>query len=88
MADYRAGDPLAAIAAKYRCHRNVVLKYTSEAGVHRPKQHKVDQDNLAEIVRLYESGMGTGDIGRKLGFTTKTVRRRLKVAGVYAGPLE
>lgn len=79
---------MSALTAKYHCHRAVILKHTSEAGVHRKAQGKVNQKVLAEMIRLYESSLGTGDIGRKLGFTTKTVRRRLKAAGVMPGPTE
>lgn len=88
IADYRAGVPMSDLTAKYHCHRAVILKYTSQAGVHRKAQGKVSPQALAEMIRLYEAGLGTGDIGRKLGFTTKTVRRRLKTAGVIRGPME
>ncbi|GAA1817425.1 hypothetical protein [Nesterenkonia flava] len=88
IADYKAGMPMSELTVKYHCHRAVVLKYTSQAGVHRKAQGKVSDQALAEMLRLYESGLGTGDIGRKLGFTTKTVRRRLKAAGVMPGPAE
>ncbi|WFP15561.1 hypothetical protein [Citricoccus muralis] len=88
IADYRAGMPMSELTTRYRCHRAVVLKYTSQAGVHRKAKGKVSQQALTEMVRLYESGLGTGDIGRRLGFTTKTVRRRLKTVGVMPGPVE
>lgn len=87
-ADYKAGMPMAELTAKYHCHRAVILKYTSQAGVHRKAQSKVSQQALTEMIRLYESGLGTGDIGRKFGFTTKAVRRRLKAAGAIPGPPE
>lgn len=83
VGEYEAGTPLEDLTTKYRCHRATVLKYTAEAGVHRPKQYKVAPAQVDEIVRLYRSGVGTGEIGRRLGFSTKTVRRRLKTAGVY-----
>lgn len=87
-ADYEAGVPVEDLAMKYRCHRATVLKYTAEAGVHRPKQFKVAPAQIVEMVRLYESGMATGEIGRRLGFSTKTVRRRLKMTGAYLSPPE
>lgn len=88
VADYGAGISIEALAMKYRCHRATVLKYTADAGVHRPKQFKVAPAQVVEMVRLYESGMATGEIGLRLGFSTKTVRRRLKATGAYPGPCE
>lgn len=73
VADYEAGMPVKAIAAKYRVHRGTIPGLVSRAGG-RLRTPGLDDDSRRRAVALYEAGLTLAEVAERLGVDPKTVR--------------
>lgn len=83
VARYRAGEPMAAVAAAEHVAISTVHRVLRRRGV-RARGHGTRQLGHAEYertIKLYELGYGSTDIGRLLGVSSAAIRARLRAAG-------
>ena len=71
---YQAGECSTSIATTFNISKGSVIKLLREAGVQIRNQGLTDEQ-IAEAVRLYESGLSLAKIGAKVGVDHGTVRR-------------
>ncbi|MBZ5735144.1 helix-turn-helix domain-containing protein [Nocardioides sp. TRM66260-LWL] len=79
---YVAGETVKALAAEHGLHHQTIRAVLVEAGVLVRTRQRLTQKQLEEIVKLYESGLTTTEIGERLGVYASTVGRQLKKLGV------
>lgn len=68
------------VALEFRMSRETVAKHLAARGIDTFKSMK--PTDIKRAKELYAQGMGSGRIGRMLGFDNKTVLKELKRAGV------
>ncbi len=78
---YRAGRTVYELADKFGIHRITVGEVLKRAGVTMRRQAPTNEQ-LQEMVILYESGMALLGVGKRTGFSPTTVRKYLLGAGV------
>lgn len=79
--DYEAGIPTTELTQIYRLSKPSVLKLLQAAGVSMRRQG-LDQEQTAEAVRLYRSGLSLVRVGERIGFGPTSVANALRAAGV------
>lgn len=82
---YRSGNTMKELASEFRIHRTTVSSHLSQQGV-RIRRGGLDQQQVAEAVRLYEQGWSSGRLGERLGVSADTVLTVLRRAGVPIKP--
>jgi IS30 family transposase len=73
------------LAEKYGCHRNTVSKLLKNNGV-RVTLTRMEEREITEAKRLYESGLSLREIERELGICKTTLGNSLTKAGVTLRP--
>ncbi|MGO1266508.1 MAG: helix-turn-helix domain-containing protein [Microbacterium gubbeenense] len=73
VADYEAGMPVKAIAAKYRVHRGTIPTIVSRAGGCL-RTSGLDDDGRHRACDLYEAGLTLAEVAERLSVDPKTVR--------------
>ncbi len=81
IAGYQAGMPVHQLAAEHHCHRTTISGLLRRHGV---AMHRgpVSEDQIQEMIRLYESGLSLARVGERLGLADTTVHRHLHERGV------
>jgi hypothetical protein len=85
VADYGAGMPTTQLTVKYGLSKASVLRLLHEAGVEMRRQPFSEQE-VAEAVRLYASGLSVAAISARLGGHPSKVWRALRAGGVILRP--
>lgn len=85
VADYEAGMPVTAIAAKYRVHRGTIPRFVSRAGG-RLRTPGLDDDGRRRASDLYEAGLTLAEVAERLAVDPKTVRDAVVGAGIGIRP--
>lgn len=75
-ADYQTGMRVKELAVKYGISRETVIKHLRRQAV-TPRSVGLDEQQIKEVVRLYEQGDSLATIGKRMGATAHTVRSRL-----------
>ncbi|WP_437770398.1 hypothetical protein [Arthrobacter sp. KNU40] len=73
---YLGGVPVAELAKTYGIHRGSVSKHLRRHGI-APRPAGLDEQQIAEAVRLDQQGDSLATIGKRMGVTAHTVRSRL-----------
>jgi Homeodomain-like domain-containing protein len=84
VAEYEAGDDMAALAARWGLHRTTVAALLRRAGV-KLRRQGIPGEQLDEAVRLYAEGWSCQRLAERYGCDDETVRQALKQAGVRCG---
>jgi len=85
VADYEAGMPVKAVAAKYRVHRGTIPTFVSRAaGCLRTPG--LDDDGRRSACDLYEAGLTLAEVAERLSVDPKTVRDAVVGAEVEIRP--
>lgn len=77
---YKEVRNMRTVALEFRMSRETVAKHLAARGIDTSKSMK--PADIKKAKELYAQGMGSGRIGRMLGFDNKTVLKELKGAGV------
>ena len=80
---YRAGATMAEVAEVEYVSLSTVWRVLRRRGV-RARGHgtrQLDHGTYEQTIRLYDSGLGSDDVGRLLGVSGSAVRQRLRLAG-------
>jgi len=80
-ARYAQGATVYELAEEFGIERRTVSARLKGAGVSM-RRRPATAEQVAEMVRLYESGQSLLKVGQHLGFDAKTVRARLLERGV------
>ena len=82
--DYESGMTLVEVGEKYGVSVTTIRNRLKEAGVKKipAKERNRLKSPLDEIIKYYESGMTTTELGEWYGVSDTTIRNRLKEAGV------
>ena len=80
VADYEAGVPVKAIAAKHRVHRGTIPKIVLGAGVPL-RVPGLSDANRSQALALYEAGCTLQEIATRFGVDDKTVRNAVVALG-------
>ncbi|MEY9777238.1 hypothetical protein [Arthrobacter sp. MW3 TE3886] len=80
-AAYLGGVPVAELAKTYGIHRGSVSKHLRRHGI-APRPVGLNEQQITEVVRLYEQGDSLATIGTRMVVTAHTVRSRLVERGV------
>lgn len=75
---YQAGESTYQLAEAFGCHRKTISGVLKKAGID-VNQHRLDDQ---EAIRLYESGLGTTEIAKRLDSSQSVVSRALRSNGV------
>ncbi len=81
VAEYEAGDDIAALATRWNLHRTTVAAHLRRTGIQLRRQGLSD-DQLTEAIHLYSQGRSLQRLAESFGCDAETVRQRLKRAGV------
>ncbi len=81
IAGYQAGVPVHQLATEHSCHRTTISGLLKRHGIAARRQ-PVSEKQLAQMVRLYESGLSLARVGERLGLADTTVHRHLRGHGV------
>jgi predicted DNA-binding protein (UPF0251 family) len=73
------------LAAKYSCHRTTISKHLKQNGV-KVTHCKMDNRQIEEAIRLYESGLSLKNVGKLLTIAETTIRETLIRAGITMRP--
>lgn len=85
VAAYKSGASLISIAREHRLGKEKVRDLLVDAGV-RIRRQGLEDAQVTQAVRSYESGLTTREIARELGVGHSMVWRALKRAGVESRP--
>ena len=90
VAGYRAGKSVYELATEHSCHRTTISGILKRSGV-TMRRTPAREDQILEMVRLYESGLSLARVSERVGFSDKTVHHYLRERGVrmrngYGGP--
>ena len=77
---YIAGGTVYELAREFDCHRVTISAVLKRRGVTLRRLSPSDEQ-VAEMIRLYESGLSLSKVGERLGFNATTVLHRLRAAG-------
>ena len=80
-ADYRSGEAVNDLAARYDIDRHTVIEHMRRQGVSR-RYPRLGEDEVREAIRIYQSGVSLAATGHRLGVDPGTVSRALQKAGV------
>lgn len=86
VASYQAGSSVNELCRQSGLGKGTVLRLLEAAGVETRKRPGLDIDQLAEAVRLYESGLSLADVGSTVGREQSTIHHALRRAGVTMRP--
>ena len=75
-----AGGTVYDLAREFDCHRVTISAVLKRRGVTLRRLSPSDEQ-VAEMIRLYESGLSLSNVGEHLGFTATTVLHRIRAAG-------
>ena len=78
---YVAGTPVKTLTQRFGIPRQTIFRHARRAGVVRQPRSFSDAE-VAEVVAMYESGLGLDRIGARVGASPMRVRRLLTGAGV------
>lgn len=81
VARYSEGATVYELAGEFGIERRTVAVRLKAAGVVMRRQAP-SAEQVAEMVRLYESGLSLERVGERSGFSTKTVLNYLRTEGV------
>lgn len=81
LAGYRAGKSVYELATEHSCHRTTIRGILKRSGV-TMRRIPAREDQIREMVRLYESGLSLVKVGEQVGFSDGTVHRYLREQGV------
>ena len=79
--EYRAGDSMKALAARWALHRSTVAGHLRHAGVQLRRQG-LSEEQLREGVRLYTEGWSLQRLAERYWCDAETVRTHLTQAGL------
>ncbi|MBZ5735147.1 hypothetical protein K8Z61_11640 [Nocardioides sp. TRM66260-LWL] len=79
---YAAGETVKALAAEHGLHHQTVRAVLAKAGAMVRTRQRLAEGDVDEIVRLYESGLTTTEIGERFGVYASTIGRKLKKLGI------
>jgi DNA invertase Pin-like site-specific DNA recombinase len=71
-----------ALAAKHGLHHQTVRAMLVRAGAMVRARQRLGQSDIDEIVRLYEAGLTTTEIGERFGVYASTIGRQFKKLGI------
>ncbi len=77
---YRAGKTTRQIAEATGAHRHTIANRLKAAGI-RLRRGKISQDEIAKLIRLYESGLSLAAVGKRLNLDAQTVLNYLRGSG-------
>ncbi|WP_454173149.1 hypothetical protein [Microbacterium maritypicum] len=77
---YMAGGTVYDLAREFDCHRVTISAVLKRRGVTLRRLSPSDEQ-VSEMIRLYESGLSLSKVGERLGFNATTVLHRLRAAG-------
>ncbi|MGV1034918.1 MAG: hypothetical protein ACOYBP_06840 [Microbacteriaceae bacterium] len=77
---YRSGMTVYGLAGEFGCHRVTISAVLKRRGVAMRRMSPSDEQ-VAEMIRLYESGLSLSKVGERLGFNATTVLHRIRAAG-------
>jgi len=80
VARYKECRNMRVVAREFRMSRDTVAKHLASRGIDTSRGMKPSEIKRAK--ELYAQGMGSGRIGRMLGFDNKTVLQALRQQGV------
>jgi len=80
IAEYRAGSTIYELAERFGCHRQTVSRHLKAHGV-QMRLRPLTEEQIQEVVRLYESGLSLQGIGDQIGACKSTVRSKLVERG-------
>lgn len=87
VADYQAGLCLTELGERYGLHRQTAKAHLERCGVTiRSELPALDEEQVAQAVRLYADGWGLNPIAGRLGVAPNTVKRALLARGVQLWP--
>jgi len=76
--DYEAGTPTTQLTKSYGLSKASVLKLLQDAGVSLRRQG-LDDEQTAQAIRLYESGLSLARVGEQVGFGPSSVANALRL---------
>src|SRR5690625_2936384 len=81
---YKTREPVEEIASAFDISVSYLKSLMSRRGVRRPPvdQRALSDEQAAALVRLYQDGMTTRELGSKFGVSHRTVSDYLRRAGV------
>ena len=82
VTEYNDGVVIDKLASRYNCSPKTISRLLKSRDVVVVRKKASTRGREAEIVRLYNSGLSTIQIGAKIGIGTSTVRRCLRDHGV------
>ena len=82
--DYQSGMGTYYLGEKYGCTANTIRERLKEAGVKKISALERNRLNfpLEQVIKDYESGMTSTEVGKKYGYDAKTITTRLREVGV------
>lgn len=78
---YTSGKTARQVATEFSCHRIRVTKILKKHGI-QIRNSSPSTAEMIEMARLYDSGLTLAEVGKRLGYSTDTVRRRCHELGV------
>lgn len=86
VARYKECRNMRVVAREFRMSRDTVAKHLASRGIDTSRGMKPSE--IKQAKELYTQGMGSGRIGRMLGFDNKTILQELRQQGVMirSGP--
>lgn len=79
---YSAGETVKSLAAEHGLHHQTVRAVLVQAGALVRTRQRLAQCDIEEIVRLYEAGLTTTEIGEQFGVYASTIGRKLRKLGI------
>ena len=77
---YMAGGTVYDLAREFDCHRVTISAVLKRRGATLRRLPPSDEQ-VSEMIRLYESGLSLSKVGERLGFNATTVLHRLRAVG-------
>jgi len=78
---YGSGSTTYELADEFGVHRTTVSQSLKEAKIIL-RLHPPDDEEIGQMVRLYESRLSLATVGKQLGFSPSTVRRYINSQGI------
>lgn len=81
VAGYKSGLRMNELARKFNCHECTIRYKLRDAGINNYKP-KLDDNQIAKMVELYQSGLSLDTVGKKVGVSREAVRKHITAQGV------
>ena len=82
VSDYLSGETIAALGRQFNIHKNTVRAHLERRQVEVRPYRKISNDQMPEVIAMYEDGASIRAIAKSLNVLPSTLRRKMLGLGV------